>query len=479
MASTQNSALKIRLLNGPCAHQEVILPEGTVTLGNTRDSDFIISDPDKSEQKIPEEEQKEEPEGEQEEEKEPAKPEEKEGEKKEPSKSGKLKFELLVDGNTVTLQTKPEEPLKILINGEPAKPTDDKLVLPKNVIISINEIDFVLGDEKSDLSKVKLKQTKIENLILQLTNTLKTNKKMVIYAGAGFVLTVVVLFLVIKFVVLKSNLAPQKITKEEAINRQHAMVATLLTKKNMQDIKIQWREDNSLLLSGYVRSSELKNKFLDKLNNAKINYEDNILDMESIANLAKILIQEKGYKEADVVPDERSGFIIIKGKIIGNTQWDAVSKQLVKGVNGLKGWRIVTTKTNFTEELLILLASRDLSGRLAVVDRGNTTFITGQLNQEDTDVLNQLIEEVKEKNRSEQQVIYQNIPYSDSLYPEFIPSPLVSFGGDNDSAYFILEDGTRCDNGTILPSGYVVTSIGKDGITLEKSGDIAHFPVFT
>ena len=224
MASTQNSALKIRLLNGPCAHQEVILPEGTVTLGNTRDSDFIISDPDKSEQKIPEEEQKE-----------PEKPEEKgeekEGEKKEPSESGKLKFELLVDGNTVTLQTKPEEPLKILINGEPAKPTDDKLVLPKNVIISINEIDFVLGGEKSDLSKVKLKQTKTENLIFQLKNILRTNKKMVIYAGAGFVLTVVVLFLVIKFVVLKSNLAPQKITKEEAINRQHAMVATLLTKK--------------------------------------------------------------------------------------------------------------------------------------------------------------------------------------------------------------------------------------------------------
>ena len=402
-----------------------------------------------------------------------------EGEKKEPSESGKLKFELLVDGNTVTLQTKPEEPLKILINGEPAKPTDDKLVLPKNVIISINEIDFVLGGEKSDLSKVKLKQTKTENLIFQLKNILRTNKKMVIYAGTGFVLTIVVLFLVVKLVFFRLNQAPQKITKEEAINGQHAMVATLLTKKNMQDIKIQWREYNSLLLSGYVHSPEIKNKFLDKLNSAKINYEDNILDMESIANLAKILIQGKGYKEADVVPDERSGFVIIKGKIIGNTQWDAVSKQLVKDVNGLKGWRIVTTKTNFTEELLVLLASRDLSRHLAVVDRGNTTFITGQLNQEDTDVLNQLIEEVKEKNRSEQQVIYQNIPYSDSLYPEFIPSPLVSFGGDNNSAYFILEDGTRCDNGTILPSGYVVTSIGKDGITLEKNGDIAHFPVFT
>ena len=476
MASTQNSALKIRLLNGPCAHQEVILPEGTVTLGNTRDSDFIISDPDKSEQKIPEGEQKEpaKPKGKQEE-----KGEEKEGEKKELSESGKLKFELLVDGNTVTLQTKPEEPLKILINGEPAKPTDDKLFLPKNVIISINEIDFVLGGEKSNLSKVKLKQTKTENLIFQLKNTLRTNKKMVIYAGTGFVLTIVVLFLIVKPVFFRSNQAPQKISKKEAIKRQHAMVATLLTKKNMRDIKIQWREDNSLLLSGYVHSPKIKNKFLDKLNNAKINYEDNILDMESIANLAKMLIQGKGYKEANVVPDGRNGFVIIKGKIIGNTQWDAVSKQLVKDVNGLKGWRIVTTKTNFTEELLVLLASRDLSRHLAVVDRGNTTFITGQLNQEDTDVLNQLIEEVKEKNRSEQQVIYQNIPYSDSLYPEFIPSPLVSFGGDNNSAYFILEDGTRCDNGTILPSGYVVTSIGKDGITLEKNGDIAHFPVFT
>ena len=442
MTPENANTLKIRLLNGPYADQEVILPEGAVVFGNTSDSDFIISDLDETEKETKKEAKEEVKEDAKEDAKEEAEKETKEevkedakekaeketkeetGEAKEEvkEKTGKLKFELFVSGGIVTLQTKPEEPLaKILINGEPVEPKNNQLILPEQKVISIGEIDFVLGNENKDLSEIKLQQQIKKKDIRYLINLLKSKNKFILL-GVGIIVVTALVLAIMPFFFKSNQVTQPTITNEEKLQNQQKLVATLIAEKNMQEITAEWRGDNTLMLSGYIISQELKNSFLDKLNKIKIVYEDNILDMESIINITKLLLRSKGYKRAEVFPDKRGGFIIIKGKIIGNAHWDAVSKQLLKDVNGLKGWRIISTQTNFSEVLLMLLTERNLSRLLSVVDRDNITFITGQLNKEQADTLNRLVGEVKEKIKSSQSVIFQNIPYSSSLYPEFIPS---------------------------------------------------------
>lgn len=453
MAAENVASLKIRLLSGPYAEHEIVLPEGPVTLGNSSECDFIVHDPDK------EDKQKEKKDG------------------VEVESSGSLKLELVVNKGSVLLQTKPEEPaLKILINGEPAEPKDNQLVLPEKKIIEIGKIAFVLGAEKQDLSNIK-KQKAPKSVGRYSTNVRAPSKKIILVAGT-FVVSAMVVAALFFFKPNKPAPSITEITKKEMVAKLHKQVAGLTDREGLKDIKASWKKNNILGLSGYVASLEIKTPLLNSLSSLGVGYDDNIIDLDGLVSSTTFLLQSKGYKRASVAPDKRPGFIIITGKILGNSRWDEVSKQLMKNITGLKGWHIVSTQTQFSGVLLSLLSDRGISRLLSVVDRDNITFITGLLNNEQADTLNNLIDEAKEKAKSTEEVIYQNIPYSGSLYPEYIPSPLTSFGGDNESAYFILENGMRCNVGTQLPSGYIITSIGKDGITLEKSGDVAHFPVF-
>ena len=83
----------------------------------------------------------------------------------------------------------------------------------------------------------------------------------------------------------------------------------------------------------------------------------------------------------------------------------------------------------------------------------------------------------KEISHDDPDITYQNITYAGGLYPKYIPSPVASFGGDEQGSYLILVNGVRCSVGTRLPSGYVITELDGNGITLTRAGVIAHFPI--
>lgn len=72
--------------------------------------------------------------------------------------------------------------------------------------------------------------------------------------------------------------------------------------------------------------------------------------------------------------------------------------------------------------------------------------------------------------------VFQNIPVHDEL-TNMLSSSVVSYGGNTQSPFIELVNGTRLSVGSKLANGFVIDYMNVHGLDLSRGGELVHLPL--
>ncbi|AWK13979.1 type III secretion system inner membrane ring subunit SctD [Candidatus Fukatsuia symbiotica] len=356
---------------------------------------------------------------------------------------------LKVAENQVFMQA----PGRVWVNG---RVFDVKNALPLHQVIEASGVMMVLGEHNDTLSGISIPSSSGRGSLLLLS-------------GCALLLLLVVS---IGLFWLSGHHKVDESDQPTGIESQLAHQLQLL---KLKDIKSSWQPDGSVQLSGYCLSSEAMRRLQNFLTmNAVVYRNELVCDDHLIVSVSDVL-RQYGYQDAEVSEGNQPGRVTIHGTIQAGPQWKKV-QDVLTAMPGLQGWNVINHDGELLQLLVGKLRSSGLLGYLSLTQNKKNIVISGQLSGEQQQKLNNILTVVHQEQPDFLPIVYQNIPASDQS-KQLLPAEIVSYGGNQESAFMELANGLRLQQGTILPNGYKVIFLSAHGIQLMRGNNLVHIPL--
>ncbi|ATW29096.1 EscD/YscD/HrpQ family type III secretion system inner membrane ring protein [Candidatus Williamhamiltonella defendens] len=408
------SQFKVRLLNGILNGREILLPEGIFTFGE-QDCDIFLVLPDAH------------------------------------------ILTLKIEENEIFMEAQ----CQVWVNGVAF---DLNHPLPLHQVIEADGIYMLLGAHDDTLTAMPLPRRVDQRPSLWLS-----------------VLALILLFTFLGGVYWLSSNKNRllKHSEKKMIEYQSTNIASQLAKKlntlKLKEVKTIWQPDGSVILNGYCQNSDLIKNVQNFLLANEIAYHNNLICDDHLMLSVKNVFLQFGYPDVEVKQGSLPNTLVIHGLIQSGPEWAKVQEAL-SSIAGLKGWSVVNNQGEQIKFLIQQLMESDLLGYLSMEQNKQNIVMSGWLSSEQQKKLNEMLDNIHQKDPTFPKVIYQNIPVFDQS-AQILPSPVMSYGGNIKSVFIDLENGQRLQVGTVLSNGYKVIFIGKQGIQLIKGNDMIHIPL--
>jgi type III secretion protein D len=334
---------------------------------------------------------------------------------------------------------------------------DLQQALPLRQAIETAGLVLVLGEKEDVLSGINITRRAGSRLLLWL-----------------FVVTFILLFLLSTFIfwftrqppgVLLAYLPPDIPTQLSERLKQPAL----------QGVKGGWLSDGSIVLSGHCTSSPAVIQLQNFLAFNHIIFRNQLVCDDHLITSVNDVLHQYGYQDIEVRTDKAPGHITLHGAIEMGGPWLKVQETLAT-VAGLKGWRVINTRSGQIAQLVEHLRELGLLGYLSMAQSNKEIIISGVLPPGQQQQLAGMLANLAQQQPDFLAVRYQNIPTSDQT-AQLLPAAIVSYGGNRHSGFVQLANGLRLQQGTILANGYKVIFIGEQGISLLKENNLIHIPM--
>lgn len=423
---------KVRFLDGQWFGREIILPEGTVTLGGNKECDIFLA--------------------------------------------GFL-------GSTLTLEVRylDDQSAIFLCSANAASVggviLDSALPLPTMTVIESEGIRFIVGYKHHDLSLVEKKRNKhagVQRFKLAMTT--------VLYRFSLFSVLLMSCYLLLNFFTGKPVTVSEKKKTETFLRGTQNL--TIPEKKLLDEmimlrldkVHAEWLSDGSVRLSGQCEKSLIIEKLHQFLIKKNIIYHDGLTCEDQIVNAVSMLLSQNGLSHFSVRATSKMGGVIIDGDISENKKWHVIETAL-DHVQGLISWQVINSSADMFSKWMQVLNEQGILNTVSIFKNKNGVVITGLLTSAQEDKLNISIQSFRERFDKSLPITYQNIASGIKL-ESLTASPVVSYQGNGDIAYLRLADGSRIDNGSVIAGKYKVVALDLNGIELLTSKKLIHIPFY-
>lgn len=242
-----------------------------------------------------------------------------------------------------------------------------------------------------------------------------------------------------------------------------------------EGLALKTRPDGLLELAGRCRSAGDRGKLTARLREHGVIFRDVTLCQDDLVRNVKALLLLHGFDEVRVTPDEAIGEVKIAGRILADARWQKAVAAMAT-LRGLDAWTVEDDTGESVKALIGMLRKTDLIGKLSVAREKGMILLTGVLDEGGKRALGSVLSAFSTQFPSAPRTVVQNIPTA-RIQADIFPAPVVSFGGRDELAFLDLANGTRVKNGSRLPTGYVIVGIDRNGIDLEREGELMHIPL--
>lgn len=333
---------------------------------------------------------------------------------------------------------------------------DLQVPIPLRQVIEAAGLALVLGEETDVLSEIKIPRRSGSRLLLWLSMV-------------TFVLLFLFVMLIFWFTQQSSRLfsyLPPDIPTQ---------LSTQLKQPALEGIKAGWLSDGSVMLSGHCTSSSAVIQLQNFLVRNQIIFRNKLVCDDHLTASVSDVLHQYGYQNIEVRTGKTPGNVILYGAIEMGGQWLKVQETLAT-VAGLKGWTVVNSHNGQIPRLVEHLRALGLLGYLSMTQSPKDIVISGVLSPEQQQQLKQMLTTLAGPQSDELPVRYQNIPASDQT-TQLLPAAIASYGGNSHSKFVQLANGTRLQQGTVLPNGYKIIFISELGLSLLKENSLIQIPM--
>lgn len=242
-----------------------------------------------------------------------------------------------------------------------------------------------------------------------------------------------------------------------------------------QGIESHAQGDGVLLLDGVCQESAARTALVEQLRRTNVRYRDDTLCQDELVRNVQAVLNLNGFADARARAGATPGTVVIQGSVHADARWRRAVSMLAS-MHGLKDWSVEDPVGRGVKALIAMLRDAGLIGKLSVAREKDLIVITGLLDQAAQRALSAVTHGFSRQYPDAPKTIFQNIP-TRSMQSGLFPSPVVSFGGSGDLAFVDLANGTRLKTGSRLPAGYVIVHLDRNGIDLEREGELIHLPL--
>lgn len=242
-----------------------------------------------------------------------------------------------------------------------------------------------------------------------------------------------------------------------------------------EGIEVNVHRDGPVELTGSCRDSTSRRALLEALREHAMPYRDSTLCQDELVRNVQAVLTMNGFPQAKVRSGETVGTVAIQGTIHADARWRRAVAMLSE-LRGLQGWTVEDPIGASVRALIDRLRDAGLIGRLSVAREKGFILITGVLDEGGRRLLSSVTTAFAQANPEAPRTIFQNIP-TRAFQAGIFPSPIVSFGGSGEMTFLDLANGTRLKAGSRLPGGHVIVHLDRNGIDLEREGELVHLPL--
>lgn len=448
-----NPVWKLKILSGPHLGTVLELPPGKTTVGSDdRQADLVLSNENLS--------------------------------------SVLLSFEVTGEGALYIALV--AEPMDVVINGNkeanwPVEIQGSATISTQAVDLAVVSDDAPWPDHQPERSRVQNGQSGFneasgpESIRTASTDTgaRKTTSSMVLSSGFKsfsiraaarklWILLVVLSVLWLSWLLLSedeadtgSELALSPVKQSQQVVRQ----------LHLPWVELKWnRKLRRVQLRGYVQTRSEKAALLSELKRRAIRYKSRIRVMENIVRSVEFALEELGFSKIDVMAGSSPGTVLLVGYEDDRTHWPELERILAQDIPGLKSWKADFSRYDDRVRVFgSMLEKSGLKHRLQLQGSGDSIKALGLLNEQQERLFYQVAESFRQ--------LY-------GFTPELMVSPRVLPAGRlplratslGDPPFLVLEDDQKYLVGAVLPNGYRIKAITREGVTLVKDNDTVFFP---
>jgi type III secretion protein D len=400
---------KIKLLSGPLAGRQLLLPEGSFTIGgDDPDLDIALED------------------------------------------NGKAVLTVTEDGVALHTDT------GCWIDGVPAKPAPPKV--PPGAVVDIGGLALILAEGDQDVPVRRVPARRDGRRGSWSTGLAYACLITLLSGSAGAAIWVY-------------GAMRQGATTEGAADWMDDWRA----RARQQGLRLVKETGSLPTLEGTCKASVERKVLLQTLREHDVMFRDNSLCQDELVRNVQAALALHGFGDAVVRPGETLGSVTIAGRIHADARWQKTVAML-STMHGLTKWAVHDPVTASVKTLIDMLRGSGLIGKLSVARERGMVLITGVLDDGSRRTLEAVLQAFADTHPEGPKTIFQNIPTT-SIQAGIFPSPIVSFGGSGDLTFLDLANGTRLKVGSRLPSGHVIAGIDRNGIDLERDGELMHLPL--
>lgn len=252
-------------------------------------------------------------------------------------------------------------------------------------------------------------------------------------------------------------------------------LAALLDDQELSGLAVQRDKDGNVSLKGRCNSSISVEGLKLRLIGKGLNLYDESVCVDTLLANVKTILTLNGYRDVVVKSGDLPYQVVIFGNIVADPVWQRTSMQL-RGIQALEGWTVVNDQAHLFKNLLDRLVTRNLLQGLSIKVEGSILGVSGQLDPRRLVKVQQVLDEFNHEGTPRLFASFQNIPGA-ALLSGYLPSVIVSVGGNKDQPYIQLANGMRLQRGSVLQSGYLVYALSRSAIVLLKEQDLITMPL--
>lgn len=400
---------KIKLLSGPLAGRQLLLPEGSFTIGgDDPDLDIALED------------------------------------------NGKAVLTVTEQGVALDTDT------GIWIDGVPAKPAPP--MVPPGPVLDIGGLALILAEGDQDVPLRKVPERRDARRASWSTGLAYACLVALLAGSAGAAIWV--------YGAVQQDAAPDGMADWMDNWRARA---------RQQGIQLVREGGGMPTVEGTCKSSVERKALLQALREHDVMFRDNTLCQDELVRNVQAALALHGFGDAVVRPGDTVSSVTIAGRIHADARWQKTVTML-SSMKGLTHWSVHDPVTTSVKTLIDMLRGAALIGKLSVAREKGMVLVTGVLDEGSRRTLEGVLQAFADSHPDGPRTIFQNIPTT-SIQAGIFPSPIVSFGGSGDLTFLDLANGTRLKVGSRLPSGHVIAGIDRNGIDLERDGELMHLPL--
>ncbi len=247
-------------------------------------------------------------------------------------------------------------------------------------------------------------------------------------------------------------------------------LATQLNDPELYGLSVERDVQGGLLLKGICRSSTGVEGLRLRLREKGLYLYDESVCADTLRKSVRSVLTLNGYRDVEVKSAEVLDRVVIFGNIVADRAWQRASTQL-RAIQTLGGWTVVNDHVQLFNDLLASLAAQSLLAGLSISVSDNALRVSGQLESLRFNAVTDVLDAFNRKGSPRLLATFQNIPGAPPAN-QYLPATIVGIGGNADSPYVQLANGMRLQEGSVLPSGYLIYALSRSTMALLKGQEL-------